>query len=166
MEANIFDSSLKTRRLNSFMNDFQHLAQFVAGFCCGIFAGAAVYVSIVEHPARMACGTAAAAKFRPSYKRAAIMQATPAALSFISSGLAWPAGAGIWWLIGGILQCSVIPFTLIFIMPTNNELLAPSLDKESDRTNELLSRWGHLHAVRSALATPVLLIFLLRLISR
>jgi hypothetical protein len=65
-----------------------------------------------------------------------------AALSFIASGPAWPAGAGIWWLIGGILQGSVIPFTLIFIMPTNNELLAPSLDKGSDKMNEQLSPMG------------------------
>jgi hypothetical protein len=148
------------------MENIQHLAQFFAAFCSSVFAGAAVYINVVEHPARMACGTVTAAtEFAPSYKRAAIMQASLAALSFIASVLAWLAGAGGWWLTGGIMQGSVIPFTLLFIMPTNNELLDPSLDKGSARANQLLLRWGHLHAVRSVLGTTALLIFLFRLIS-
>ena len=48
--------------------------------------GAAVYVNLVEHPARMACGTLlAATEFAPSYKRAAIMQGSLAASGFIAS---------------------------------------------------------------------------------
>src|SRR5947209_7489038 len=31
--------------------------QFMATVCCALFAGAAVYVNFVEHPARMECGT-------------------------------------------------------------------------------------------------------------
>jgi hypothetical protein len=39
----------------------------------GLCAGAAVYVSLVEHPARVAGGTAlAVAEFRPSYRRGAV----------------------------------------------------------------------------------------------
>lgn len=149
------------------MENFEYFAQFIAVFCSSVFAGAAVYVNLVEHPARMACGTqTAAAEFAPSYKRAAIMQASLAALSFIASVLAWLAGAGGWWLTGGIIQGSVIPFTLLVIMPTNNELLSPALDKGSARANQLLTRWGHLHAVRSVLGTLALLIFLFRLIGR
>ena len=42
----------------------------------GLFAGAAVYISAVEHPARLSCGTALAlSEFAPSYRRATIMQA-------------------------------------------------------------------------------------------
>jgi uncharacterized membrane protein len=146
---------------------FQHLAQFLATLCSSVFVGAAVYVSLVEHPARMACGTVlAVTEFAPSYKRAATMQATLATWGFIASVVAWLAGAGGWWLLGGLLTGSVIPFTLFFILPTNKELLNPSLDKGSDRANELLSRWGHLHAVRSVLSTTALLIFLICLLSQ
>jgi hypothetical protein len=149
------------------MQNIQHLAQFLAVFCSSVFAGAAVYINVVEHPARMSCGTeTAAAEFAPSYKRAAVMQASLAALSFIASVAAWLAGAGGWWLTGGIVQGSVIPFTLLFIMPTNHELLDPSLDKESPKANQLLLRWGRLHAVRSVLGTAALLIFLSCLMSR
>jgi uncharacterized membrane protein len=143
------------------MEDIRQVAQFVAAFCSSIFTGAAVYINLVEHPARMACGTlVAAAEFAPSYKRAALMQASLAALGFVASIAAWLTGASVWWLAAGILLGSVIPFTFLFIMPTNKELLDPSLDKGSDRANQLLTRWGHLHAVRSVLATIALLIFL------
>jgi hypothetical protein len=33
----------------------QALAQFLAVLSCGLFAGAAVYITLVEHPARMEC---------------------------------------------------------------------------------------------------------------
>ncbi|MGA3115834.1 MAG: DUF1772 domain-containing protein [Syntrophobacteraceae bacterium] len=112
------------------MENIQHFAQLLTTLCSSVFAGAAVYVNLVEHPARMACGTIlAATEFAPSYKRAAIMQASLAACGLIASVVAWLAGAPGWWLIGGILLGSVIPFTLFFIMPINKELLNPSLDK-------------------------------------
>ena len=42
--------------------------------CAGFFAGAAIYINLVEHPARMSLGTAFAVKeFGPSYHRAAVM---------------------------------------------------------------------------------------------
>jgi hypothetical protein len=32
------------------------IAEFVAMLACGLFTGAAIYISLVEHPARMECG--------------------------------------------------------------------------------------------------------------
>jgi hypothetical protein len=55
----------------------RQIAEFVAVLACGLFTGAAVYVSLVEHPARMECGVEiAAAEFPPSYHRGTILQAT------------------------------------------------------------------------------------------
>ena len=49
------------------------IAQFFAVFATAIFAGAAVYINLVEHPARMGCATEiAAAVWAPSYKRATV----------------------------------------------------------------------------------------------
>ena len=141
-----------------------NFAQLLTTLCCSVFAGAAVYVSLVEHPARLECGTeVAATEFAPSYKRASVMQGSLALLGFLSSVVAWLRGATVWWLVGGFLLLSVVPFTLLVIMPTNKALLAPSLDKRSDRAAQLLSRWGRLHAVRSALSLLALLVFLYRL---
>jgi len=55
----------------------RQIAEFVAVLSCSLFTGAAVYVSLVEHPARMQCGVEiAATEFLPSYRRAKAMQAT------------------------------------------------------------------------------------------
>jgi len=139
----------------------RQIAEFVAVLTCGLFTGAAVYVSLVEHPARMECGVEiATAEFPPSYHRGAIMQVTLAAVCLLSSVAAWLAGATFWWVVAGVLQVSVIPFTLIVILPTNKQLLSPTLDRRSVQTGQLLTRWGRLHAVRSALSAFALLLFL------
>jgi len=144
------------------MEAIRELAQFLTTLCCGLFAGAAIYINLVEHPARMECGTEiAATEFGPSYRRAAVMQASLAATGLAASMAAWLTGASVWWLAGGILLGSVIPFTLAVILPVNKQLLAPTLDKGSARARELLCQWGKLHAVRSALSGIALVIFLL-----
>jgi hypothetical protein len=139
----------------------RQIAEFVAALACSLFTGAAVYLSLVEHPARMECGVEiAATEFRPSYRRATVMQATLAAVGLLASVAAWLAGATFWWLVGGLLLGAVIPFTLIVILPTNKLLLNPALDKRSAETGLLLARWGRLHAVRSVLSGLALLLFL------
>jgi hypothetical protein len=108
----------------------RQLAEFVAVLACGLFAGAAVYVNLVEHPARVECGVElAATEFPPSYRRGTIMQVTLAAVCLLSSIASWLAGATLWWLVAGFLQVSVIAFTLIVILTTNKQLLNPALDK-------------------------------------
>jgi hypothetical protein len=139
----------------------RQIAEFVAVLACGLFAGAAIYVSLVEHPARMECGVEiATAEFLPSYRRGTIMQVTLAAVCLLSSIAAWLAGATFWWIVAGVLQVSVVPFTLIVILPTNNLLLSPTLDRRSVEAERLLARWGALHAVRSVLSGVALLLFL------
>ena len=144
------------------METVQEVAKFLTTLCCGLFAGAAIYVNLVEHPARMQCGwELAATEFGPSYRRATVMQASLAATGFVCSIAAWLSGGGIWWLIGGTLLGSVIPFTFLIIMRVNKQLLDPTLDKGSAKAQEQLSRWGKLHAVRSSLSGIALVIFLL-----
>jgi len=63
-------------------------------------------------------------------------------------------------MVGGVLLGSVIPFTLIVILPTNKRLLSATLDKRSIEAARLLTRWGKLHAVRSVLSGLALLLFL------
>jgi hypothetical protein len=139
----------------------RQIAEFVAVLACGLFTGAAVYVSFVEHPARMNCGVEiAATEFPPSYRRASVMQATLAALGLLASVAAWLAGATFWWLVGGVVLAVVIPFTLIVMLPTNKQLLSPTLDRRSAQTERLLALWGRLHVVRSALSAVALLLFL------
>jgi hypothetical protein len=126
------------------------LFELVATLCAGLFAGAAVYITLVEHPARLECGTELAATvFAPSYRRAAVMQATLAAAGFLAACVAWAQGRGVVVLAGGMLLGAVIPFTLLIILPTNKRLMDSNLDRGSAEAAMLLRRWGQLHAARS-----------------
>ena len=111
-----------------------------ATLCAGVFAGAAIYVNAVEHPARLSCGTELALReFGPSYHRATIMQASLAIAGCVM-GLwsAW-AGSDAWLASGAILLGAVVPFTLIVILPTNHQLIDPALDPRSQEATHLLS---------------------------
>ena len=124
--------------------------ELVALLCTGCFAGAAVYVTLVEHPARMECGLPVAlAEFRPSYRRAAVMQAALAAVGALAAIAAWATGRSALALIAGLLLGAVIPYTLLVVFPTNKRLLDPSLDASAPDAGALLARWARLHAVRS-----------------
>ena len=137
-------------------------ARAVATLAAGVFAGAAIYVSVAEHPARLECGTVlAATEFVPSYRRAAFMQASLAIVGSIGALYAWLLGAGAIWLYGGAFLFFVVPFTLVAIMGTNKRLLDPALDRASDEAHRLLLRWGRLHAVRSVAGAASFIAFVL-----
>jgi hypothetical protein len=135
--------------------------QFVATLAAILFAGAAIYINLAEHPARMECGTELAATvFGPSYRRAAVMQAILALAATIGGIGAWLMNAGLAWLVGALLIFIVVPFTLLVIRPTNNQLLDPTLIRTSESAHRLLQRWGRLHAIRSVLGLAASIIFL------
>ena len=131
----------------------------VATVAAGLFAGAAVYVTAVEHPARVECGQVLAQEFGPSYRRAAVMQGALAVVGLLASVVVWYQGSGVGWLVGGLLLGALVPFTLVVIMPTNRRLLDPGLDSGSGEARELLSRWGRLHAVRTVVGVAVFVAF-------
>jgi Domain of unknown function (DUF1772) len=143
------------------MGAMVHLIAGIAVVLCALFTGAAIYISLVEHPARLSCGTESAARqWAPSYRRAAPLQASLAISATVTSVATWFHGEGIAWLWGGLLIFAVVPFTLVIIKPINDRLLAPGRDLASAETRQLLEQWGQLHAVRSALGLAASLVFL------
>ena len=137
------------------------VVEFVAVLSCMLFVGAAIYISLVEHPARMGGETKIAATvWALSYKRATLMQAPLAIVSFLAGVGVWLLGGGIAWLVGAVLIGLVVPFTFIAIMPTNHQLLAPGRDLASTVTRMLVEKWGRLHAVRSVLSLLASVLFL------
>ena len=140
------------------------IAEILATLACGIFAGAAIYVNLVEQPARLSCGIAAAiAEWRPSYKRASVVQASLAVVGTVLALVSWWITRDLAWMIGGLLFFAVDQFTLIVIFPTNKKLQSNELDATSAEAERLLVLWNKLHAVRSALSLLAFLIFLLAL---
>ena len=59
--------------------------EIVTVIASGLFAGASIYINLVEHPARLSCGTAIAVKqWAPSYKRATVMQVSLALVATVA----------------------------------------------------------------------------------
>ena len=125
-----------------------------------LFAGAALYISLVEHPARVTLADAPLlAQWQPSYKRALPIQAGLA----VAGGL---AGLAVWywsrdwrWLAGAVVLLSNWPFTLLVIMPTNKRLLAMSALEAGPESRSLLAHWVRLHNVRCMLGSLSALLF-------
>lgn len=139
------------------------MMEALALFATGTFFGAALYISVVQHPAALQAGVETAARFFvPMYGRAAPMQALLAVVGSAAALWMWTTGAGTSWLVGAGLLFASVPFTLLVILPINKALLAPERDPASPDTEALLHRWGRLHAVRSALSGAALLVLLLR----
>jgi hypothetical protein len=140
--------------------------ELAAALTGALFAGAALYISVAEHPARMGLETRAAAlQWAPSYMRATWLQAPLAVVSLVCGVAAWLLGAGSGWLVAALLVGAVVPFTFAVIMPTNNRLLAPGRDLDSSETRALLVRWGRLHSVRTALSLVGATIYLCLLLA-
>jgi Domain of unknown function (DUF1772) len=117
----------------------------LAALASGIFTGAAIYVNLVEQPARLSCGISLAiTEWRPSYRRGSVMQASLAVSgSVLAFRSAWISRDPSW-IVGGILLFAVVPFTLIVIFPTNKKLQSEELDITSPHAEHLLRLWNRL----------------------
>src|SRR5258707_8240543 len=88
-----------------------------------IFTGAAIYVNVAEQPARLLLDDRALlAEWKPSYKRAAAMQAAIALVGCLLGLIAWWQTSQPGFLIGVIAMIAPWPWTLLVIKPTNDEL--------------------------------------------
>jgi hypothetical protein len=136
------------------------MMQTVATLSAGLFSGAAVYISLVEHPVRTMLDThSAATQWAPSYKRATWMQAPLAIVGLLTGALSGILGGGLGWIVGAVLIGSVVPITFKIIMPTNDKLLEPGRDLNSSETRALLDKWGQLHLVRTVLSLLAFVLF-------
>ena len=128
------------------------LAGHLALATAALFAGAAIYVNVAEHPARLSLDDRALlTQWRPSYQRGAVMQASIAVISRALRCLAFILTFDWRWLLGAALILANWPYTLFIIMPTNRQLKATEPAQANAETRGLLLQWGRLHAVRSAL---------------
>lgn len=136
------------------------VARLVATLAAGLWAGAAGYISLVEHPATVRVGVQFATDyFRPMARRAAPTMIALAVIGAVAGLLAWADGGSLLWLIGGAILAAMLPLTAIFIVPTNRRLLAVNAVESSTEATALLTRWGKLHAVRTVLGLVPFVLF-------
>lgn len=124
-----------------------------------LFAGAALYITLVEHPARLCLDDASLlAQWQPSYQRALPIQAGLAVLGGCAGIAAWYSSGDWSWLAGSLILLANWPFTLLVVKPVNKRLQATRSSEAGAESRALLIRWGNLHNFRSAfglLATAV-----------
>jgi hypothetical protein len=133
----------------------------LALIAAAIFGGVALYVNIVEQPARLSLDDRALlAEWKPSYKRGAAMQAPLALVGFLFGMLAWWQTSHAGFLIGAILMLAPWPWTLIAIKPTNDTLMAADPDQAGPRTRSLIVKWGAFHGARTVLGALATAAFL------
>ena len=137
------------------------ILELIAIFGSGTFFGAALYISLAQHPATLECGVAVGGRFfPPMYNRAAPMQVTLAVVGFLAGVVSWFLSSSILWLVGALLLVSVVPITLIIIKPVNDILLSPDNDPDSPETEALLRRWGPKHWLRTIASGTSFIIYL------
>ncbi len=138
------------------------LAGQLALIAAALFTGAAVYVSVVEQPARLRLDDRALlTEWKPAYKRGTAMQGPLAIIGFLLGILAaWQTGNWLW-SIGAAVMVLNWPYTLFIIFPTNKTLLALDPHAATSEVHDLVRTWGWLHAGRSALGAAATLTFLI-----
>jgi inner membrane protein involved in colicin E2 resistance len=140
------------------------LQALLALIAASLFTGAALYISVAEHPARLTLADAAAlAQWQPSYRRAVPMQAGLAILAAALGLWAWLEAGDPLLLAGALLILAVVPFTLFVIRPTNDRMLAVAPDRAGAQERAMLVRWGGLHWVRNLLGLASIAAFALAL---
>jgi hypothetical protein len=140
-----------------------HLALIVAA----VFSGAAVYVSLVEQPARLGLeDQALLAEWKPAYRRGTVMQAPLALLGFASGLAAWWQTRELLFLVGGVLMLANWPWTIFVVGPVNGALMSTEPAQAGAQTRALIARWAKLHAVRTALGFGSTIVFLSACLAR
>ena len=137
------------------------ILEIIAILGCGTFFGAAIYISLAQHPAMLEAGPAIGGRFfPPMYNRAANMQVACAVVGFLTGLICWYQSANLLWLLGALLLISVVPITYILIKPINDILLSPDLDPDSPDVEGLLVRWGPKHWLRSLVSGAAFVVYL------
>lgn len=132
----------------------------VALISATLFAGAALYISLVEHPSRLVLDDAPLLQqWQPSYKRALPIQSGLAVIGGVAAIAAAYLSSDWRWIAGSLALLGNWPFTLLIIMPVNKRLMKMDQHQAGAESRTMLVQWGKLHNVRSALGTIAVLLF-------
>ena len=129
------------------------VAGLIALTLAASFFGAALYINVAEHPARMVLDDRnALAQWSPSYARAFNLQGGLAVLSGVAGGISALVTGDWLWLLGAGLMIANWPYTIFGILPLNNRLNAIKPEDAGSESRAMLVKWNHLHSMRTILS--------------
>src|SRR5471030_115772 len=118
------------------------------------FTGAALYINLVEQPARLALDDSALlSEWRPSDRRGFAMLASLALIAAALALTAYFQTQDVRWLIGAIIVIASWPYTFFAMVPMNNRILTIS-------ARELVRVWGLLEFGETAIGVVACAVFL------
>jgi hypothetical protein len=108
------------------------------------FVGAALYINLVEQPARLALGPRSmVGEWAPSNRRGFVMLASLAVISAISAYVDFARTGDVRWIIGGTVVLASWPYTYFVVVPVNIWLCAiPAATAPSAVRDWGLLEWG------------------------
>jgi Domain of unknown function (DUF1772) len=124
------------------------------------FSGAALYINLVEQPARLGLDDSALlSEWRPSDRRGFAMLASLALIAAALALTAYFQTQDVRWLIGAIIVIASWPYTFFAMVPMNNRILNISAG-ESGAARELVRTWGLLEYGQTAIGLVACGVFL------
>ncbi|WP_294540526.1 DUF1772 domain-containing protein [uncultured Rhodoblastus sp.] len=107
------------------------------------FAGAALYLNLVEQPARLALDDSSMMReWAPSDRRGFALIGGLALLSALAALAAFAQGSDIRWLVGALIALATWPYSFFIVVPLNNRLLAASPGQPAADSREIVTFWG------------------------
>jgi hypothetical protein len=124
------------------------------------FSGAALYINLVEQPARLALEDGALlSEWRPSDRRGFAMLASLALVAAVLGLATYFETQDVRWLIGAIVVIATWPYTFFAMVPMNNRILSLSAS-EPGAARELVRTWGLLEYGQTAIGLVGCAVFL------
>jgi hypothetical protein len=107
------------------------------------FVGAALYVNVVEQPARLALDARAMVReWKPSDRRGFVLLATLALAAAILAYLQYAGSGDVRWIIGGTTILASWPYAYFVIVPVNVWLYTIRPERAASVVRDLMRDWG------------------------
>ena len=124
------------------------------------FFGAALYVNLVEQPARLGLDDQAILnEWTPSDRRGVALILGLSLLSAALGLVAFFSSQDVRWAIGALIVILVWPYTFFAMAPLNNQILALS-PKDVGAARALVRQWGVLEYGQTAIGLAATLVYL------
>ena len=127
-------------------------SDLIAFATASAFFGAALYVNVVEQPARLAVDARSMIReWMPSKRRGFVMLATFAIICALSAYVEYIRTSDVRWLIGGTIIIASWPYAYFVMIPVNGLLYGIRHNAPASMIRELMRDWGLLEWGQTAI---------------